>query len=120
MEIVLAITVIIGLLLILFIGNYLIYKWIAGRAIRKIIKPYFSKIGYKIEGTRFVGLFKTGDFKWKGFPFRPFMHSGYLMQSVYIYVQLNKRETDTSIRITAKISTLFLFIRKVEYSKTLS
>lgn len=120
MEIILTFVIIIVLVLFFIAGNLLIYKWIVRRATEKYMRPYFFKLGFKITKTRFVGLFKSGDFKRKGLQFRPFMPSGYPMQSTYIYVYLYKNTAggDQRIRITAKILTLFLFIKKIEYSQS--
>jgi hypothetical protein len=115
MEVLIIISVIIGLAIILVVGNVLIYRWIVSRALRKFIRPHFMDLGYKVQNVEFVGLFKTGDFKRSGFPLRPFMHSGNPMQTTYVYVYLSK-DVNHQVRITAKINTVFLFIKKVEYS----
>lgn len=107
-----------GLVTFFIVGNLLIYKWIVSRALKKYIKPHFSDLGYGITKTHFVGLFKSGDFIRDGFQFRPFMPSGYPLQSTYIYVYLHKNTvSDCQIRVTVKIMTLFLFIKNVEYTK---
>ncbi|PWG78015.1 hypothetical protein [Pararcticibacter amylolyticus] len=110
-----AITIILGLAVVLVIGNMLIYRWVVSRAMKKFIRPYFTRIGYEIRQTKFVGLLKTGDFKVAGFPLRPFMPKGNPMQTTYVYLYLSKG-SGPQVRITARIDTLFLFIRKVEYS----
>lgn len=115
MELTIIILVILGLAIIFIVGNILLYKWTVNRALKKFIRPYFSNLGYKIKNVEFVGLLKTGDFKEEGFQFRPFMNNGNPIRSTYVYIYLYK-DLDHPIRITAKISTLFSFIRKVEYS----
>lgn len=115
MEALMIVFVILGLVVVLIAGNVLIYKWIVGKAVRKNIRPYFATLGYEVQNVKFAGLLSTGDFKRSGFPLRPFMHSGYPMQTIYVYLYLSK-DSGLPVRITAKIVTLFLAIRKIEYS----
>lgn len=116
MEILIIISVIVVLAIILVVSNVLMFRWIVSRALNKFIRPYFMDLQYKVQNVEFVGLFKTGDFKRSGFPLRPFMHSGKPTQTTYVYVYLSKN-VNHQVRITAKINTVFLFIKKVEYSE---
>jgi len=115
MEFVIIISVILVSIIFVILGNVIIYRWIVRRALMKFIRPYFAELGFKVQKVKFVGLFKTGDFKRLGFQWRPFMHSGSLMQTTYVYVFLSN-DLRKDIRITAKINTVFLMIKKIDYS----
>jgi hypothetical protein len=105
---------------LMIIGNILIYKFIVNRALKKIINPYFNSMGYEVEKAEFPGLFSTGDFKNPGFQIKPVFKNGSPWITYYLELFIkNKDKGSQTIRVTAKIATLFSFIRKVEYSKTL-
>lgn len=113
--------IILGTVVLMLTVNVLIYKLIVDRAVKKYINPYLSILGYKIDKVKFAGLFQIGDFKRKGSPLRPFMFGGYPIHSTYIYVFVKTNDPNNNpVRITARIISLFLFIRKVEYSNNLN
>jgi hypothetical protein len=112
--------IILGAFVLVVLLNILTYKLIVSRALKKIMKPYFNSLGYRIDKVEFPGLFSTGDFKNRGFQIRPVFKMGSPVNSTFVSLFLKPIENQREIiRITAKIETVFLFIRKVEYSKLL-
>lgn len=108
-----------GAILMLLV-NILVYKLIVSRSLKKIIRPYLSSLGYKVDKVSFVGLFNKGDFNEEGVELRPFMANGNPMRSTYIYLYIRKDKANVDpVRITARVRTIFLFVRKVEYSRSL-
>lgn len=99
--------------------NVFLYLYIVNKAVKKLINPYMTNLGYEIRKVRFSGLFSTGDFKRGGFDFRSVMAAGQPINSIFAYVYIENVKTGVTRRITAKITTLFWFIKKVEYSVAL-
>nr|WP_199083507.1 hypothetical protein [Pedobacter sp. ASV19] len=111
MEIFLIIAVIIGLL-ILVLGNILIFKIIKLRAVKCYIKPFFDSKNLEIVNTKFVGFFDRGDFGKQKIVIKPVPVMGNIANDTYIYIYT--QNANNIFRYTAKISTVFLFIKKVE------
>lgn len=112
MEMVLIIAVIIGLSLIVVIGNILIFKIIKLRAIKYYIKPFLDSKNLEIINAKFVGFFDRGDFGKQEIVLKPVPVMGNIANDTYIYIYTQK--ANNIVRYTAKIRTVFLFIKKVE------
>lgn len=48
MEVLMIISVITGLTIVLVVGNVLIYRCIVSRVLKKIVRPHFMCLGYKV------------------------------------------------------------------------
>jgi len=95
--------------------NILIHQLIVMKASRKFIKPFLNQKGIRFIKTEYVGFLKTGDFKESEFTLRPFM-LGHPVNTTYVYVYYSSEKEITKIkRMTAKINSIFFFIRNVEY-----
>lgn len=104
--------IIVALLLWLICSNILVFKIIKRRAIKYYIKPYFDDENLEIIDTEFTGIFNNGDFGRPEFVFRPVPKMGNIVSDMYIYVYIQK--VNNIVRYTAKIRTVFWFIKKVE------
>jgi hypothetical protein len=102
---------------IVFAINESIFRFIVDNAKQKHIRPYLNNLGFEIDKFELVGLFGSGDFTTNESSHMPYMPYGNPMQTVYVYAYIRKVNEIQTIRITAKVMTFFLFIRKVEYSK---
>lgn len=107
--------IIFGAITLAFIINIVIYKVILRKALRKFIVPYLNDLGYHLERTKFIGLFGTGDLKRKVFSVRPLMPTGSPVISMYIYLYI-RSEAGVAKRITARLTSIFLWVKSVEYS----
>lgn len=97
----------------------LFQRYIKNEALTHIIKPHFKALGYTIEKAEFTGVFSNGDFPVEFRIGGPIMDSGSPFNITCIYLFLKPINQEKTIRITAKINTVFSSIRKVEYSKKL-
>jgi len=103
---------------IVIIVNICIFRYIINRALKKSVIPLLKSKGLVFIGYKWVGLFDTGDFEENTIDIGPSMSFGRANLSIYIYVNyytVSKQKT----RVTVRIDTLFLFIRKVAYSNHL-
>lgn len=94
--------------------NVFIVSYTIKRALKKYIIPKLQERGLLLESYKWVGLLKFGDFKNEKHVLRPSIGGGSPMISIYIYIYY--KDLETRKRITVRIDTLFLFIRKVAYS----
>jgi hypothetical protein len=85
----------------------------------KFLLPYFKGLGYTILQIKSTGLFSTGNFKNDNFQFRPFFPKGAPIQYIYLNIWVTKQTSLKPICVTAKIKTLFLFVRSIEYKPQL-
>jgi len=92
--------------------NILIFKIIKQRAVKYYIKPFFDSENLEIINTKFVGFFDRGDFGKQRIVIRPVPVMGNIVNDTYFYVYTQK--ANNIVRYTAKVSTVFLFIKKVE------
>ena len=111
MEVIL---IVLAAVVVFLLGNFLVYKMVVVSALRKFIKPYIQERGWHFVKYRFVGLLNCGDFEKKRFVIRPVPRMGNIVNNAYIYVYATKSE-NTRFRFTAKITSFFLLVRKVEY-----
>jgi len=104
--------------------NILIVRLIIKRALRKYIKPDLDKKELYFISYKWVIFFGIGDFTRENDSDAP--NNGYWggaggrspFLSIYIYIYYyNSHNIDK--RVTARIDTLFFFIRKVKYSSEL-
>lgn len=101
--------IVLAILLILLIRS------IFSRSVRKYIIPDLNRKGYTFIKYKWIGFIGTGDFKENNFFLGgPFSLRGSPFLNLYIYVFYKDNGVDR--RLTAKIDTLFLVIRKVTYS----
>ena len=103
------------------VSSTLLYKYFVYIAVKGHIKPYFNKLGYTINKVKFPGILNAGDFKEKdnwniGGPVSKY---GSPVNWTYTYLYLTDNSGNNQIRITAKIKSVFFWIKKVEYSKSL-
>jgi len=98
---------------IFFVVNYLIHRAILQSATEKHIKPFVNSKGMNLSRVVSAGLINTGDFPKREFnAFVPKFGGITLETYVYVYAATpEKRE----VRFTAKIVTVFLIIKKVEF-----
>lgn len=96
--------------------NVLIFKLLIKRALRKFIRPKLENECLIFIDYKWAGFFSFGNFKNEEIVIRPSGSDPFLTIYIYIYF----KDTRSEKRITAKIDTLFLFIRKVTYSSGFS
>ena len=82
------------------------------RAIRKKIIPDLTEKGLIFESYKWLGFFNTGDFDDLTLTFVTTNGS----PSISVYINVFYRSSTEQKRVTARIDTLFLFIRRVKYS----
>jgi hypothetical protein len=92
--------------------NILIFKIIKLRAVKYYIKPFFDSKNLEIINTKFVGFFDRGDFGKSRIVIKPVPVMGNIANDTYIYIYT--QNANNISRYTAKVSTVFLFIKKVE------
>jgi RHS repeat-associated protein len=110
--------ILIGLVFfIVIILNIYQTKYLIKRALKRFVIPKLKEKGFTFKGYRWVGFFKFGDFKDEVITLRPSFTGGSPFLSIYVYIYYI--DTDLEKRITVKIDTLFLFIKKVSYSSEL-
>ncbi|GEM_PF-1182849 len=97
---------------LIIVMNILHYKLIVAAALRKYIKPYLYTQSLIFQHTKFVGLLNQGDFgKWK-FVVKPISEMGNISNTTFFYVHAID-DKGAMHQYTVKVSTIFLFIRKV-------
>lgn len=92
--------------------NIVIYKAIVSVVLAKFINPYLYSRKQTLLSTRFVGLFKQGDFGKGKFMVKPVSEMGKISNVTFFFVYAVDDKGDT-FQYTAKVNTVFLFIRKV-------
>ncbi|RYF15217.1 MAG: hypothetical protein EOO42_17290 [Flavobacteriales bacterium] len=102
---------ILGVLLVVLI-NVLLYKIIVATVIHRYIKPYLNTQNLILQRTKFVGLFKTGDFDKGKFIVNPVPEMGKISNTTFFYVDVTDK-SGNSFQYTAKVVTIFFFVRKV-------
>ncbi|WP_295792531.1 hypothetical protein [Mucilaginibacter sp.] len=94
---------------------YLLIK----RAIRKYVKPTLNQKGLVYVNYRAINLFGSGDFKGEDKrTFTPIVSTGG-SPSIDIFFYVFYKSGDLTKRVTVKVETTLLFIRKVKYSREL-
>jgi len=103
---------------IVIVANIFTCRFVINRAVQKYIVPHLKSKGLIYHRYKWVGLIGTGDFDESTVVIRPTISFGAPKVSIYIYVYYYTKQSMED-RITARIDTLFMFIRKVEYSDQL-
>jgi len=97
---------------IMILINILIYQIIVFIVIKKFINPYLFCRKLILQNTKFVGLFNQGDFGKGRFLVKPVAEMGKIINTTFFY--LNTVDDKGKMhQYTIKVSTVFLFIRKV-------
>ncbi|MBL7712501.1 MAG: hypothetical protein JNL13_08565 [Chitinophagaceae bacterium] len=99
-------------LLLIFLINIVIYKIMISFVLKKFIHPYLYSRKQDFINTRFVGLFKKGDFGKDKFVIKPVPEMGNIANTIFFYVYAVDH-TGEEFQYTVKVSMVFLFIRKV-------
>jgi len=94
--------------------NILIYRLIVKSALRKFIEPKLSEKGLIFVDYKWPGVLSNGDFEADGLTFTVMNKNGSVFNSSYAYI-FYKDGSETK-KITARIDTMFWFIKKVVYS----
>ena|ERR1700761_3681475 len=96
--------------------NILVYRLVVRKALRKHIKPKLEEKGLTFIDYKWPGLFSNGGF---GNPEITLLvnTNGNLLNSIYVYIYF--KDAYETKKTTARIDTMFLFIRKVTYSSEL-
>jgi len=110
------ILVIIAVIVVILL-NIFIERYVINRALKKFIIPKLKEKNYHFERYKWVGPFSYGDFGRARFTLGPFFKNGGPAISTYIYVYYE--DDNSRKRLTAKIDTLFFFIKRVSYSAEL-
>jgi hypothetical protein len=97
--------------------NMLIYRLIVKKALKKYIEPKLTQRGLLFIDYKWPGLFSSGDFKDQALTITIMNKNGNIFNSVYTYVYY--KESNETKKITARIDTIFWFIKKVTYSSDL-
>lgn len=101
-------------LAILFLISYLIglfvYKIIRCRVLKLYIVPFFKTQGQEISKVRFAGLFGGGNYE---LSIKPLILKNAISTNYYINIYI-KQKGSIAYRYTAKITTIFLYIKRVE------
>jgi hypothetical protein len=103
------------LLLLMILLNLLIYKLIIIYSVRKFIKPFLKEKGLEFIDYNFVGFFSKGNFGKQKLAFRFIPINGNIFGVTYVYIYAKKN--NKTIKFTAKITSIFLYVKKVEYSE---
>jgi hypothetical protein len=91
-----------------------VHKFVIKKAINRFIRPDLQAKGLAFVEYKWLGFFNRGDFKNDAFVLIPSLTFGYPVTSIYIdvfYSNGPKKE-----RMTVRIDSSLLFIRKVLYS----
>jgi len=112
---------IIILIIILFstiiLLNFLLFKFIVNKAIKKYIKPKLDSAGLIFTSYNWLGFFNRGDFKNDKFVLLPSLKGGYPVIATYIDVFYSKGAIQK--KLTVRIDTFFIIIIRVIYSSEL-
>jgi CDP-diglyceride synthetase len=103
---------------IFIIAGICTWRYIINRALKKFVIPLLKNKGLVFVRYKWVGPFGTGDFEENTIVIRPSMSFGGLYVSIYMYIYYYS-ELNVKNRITVRIDTLFLFIKKVVFSEEL-
>lgn len=94
--------------------NVLICRAIIKAALRKYIEPLLKEKGLAFVDYKWAGLFSSGDFKENQIQLTFASTNGRVSNSIYTYVYY--RDLNDTKRITVRIDTTFLIIKKIAYS----
>ncbi len=107
-----------AIFIVVILLNIFIAKYIIKRAVKRFVIPTLENKGLVFKDYKWVSFFQFGDFKDEKVAFRPSLTGGSPYISLYVYIYYMDSDSKNK-RITIRIDTLFLFIRKVEYSSEL-
>lgn len=100
---------------VVIILNILMVRYIIRRAVKKFVVPVMENNDLSLVNYKWAGLFNFGDFKNETIELRPAMSGGNPFLSIYVYVYY--KDSDINKRLTIRIDTFFIFIRRVLYSR---
>lgn len=108
------IILIIGAAIIFILAvNVLIYKLIVYKGKHKFILPFLKMRGWDLVDICHVGLLNSGDFNVKA-TITFISEMGNIINHTYVYVTARKPDSQL-IKFTAKIVTVFFWIKTVTY-----
>lgn len=94
-------------------------RFIRNQAIKRFVIPDLERGGYELNDVTSVKFLQTGQFRNEKIHIRPFTR-GYPVYSKYVDLTYSKPTGESrSLKVTAKISVVLLFVHKVEYSHPL-
>lgn len=94
--------------------NAFLIRYVINKAIRKFINPNLQAKGVTFVDYKWLGFFNHGDFKNDKFILIPSLTFGNPVISTY--VDIYYLETTMKKKLTVRIDTSFVFIRRVLYS----
>lgn len=108
------IILIISLFTIVILLNFLIFKYIKYKAVKRYIQPQLERAGLTFKSYNWLGFFNRGDFKNDKFILLPTLAGGYPVIATYIDVFYIGESVPK--KVTVRIDAFFIIIIRVIYS----
>lgn len=102
--------ILVSLFVIALVINVLIYKRIVSIAIKKHLKTFFDKHGWKVLRYKYPGFLNTGQFNSKPITIEPYLN-GII---VYTYARVDYLKDGINLNTTIRIKTIFGIITCIE------
>lgn len=107
-----------GIIILMFAAvvvlNVLQRRFIVRQAVEQFIKPYLLNKKLVFERVEKMGLFDFGDFPKEKIEFAPYRKSRNIVLEAFVYVHALTSD-NRAIRFTARITSRFMTVTKVDY-----